>query len=336
MSGGVADGLVEGPLEVLPWLREQFPGIPQPRPGMPAGDVARLLSAVKARRMELELEMRRVGLVEEFLEQHLADAHSRSLAGAFGVPPQPLGASPRGGSPGPVSSPASTGQGSATGSIVPRRLSLASSAPSSPRVPLGPASGTPRGAAASVAGRSRSRRDILSSISEPPPGFSPLLVSTWPATAPTDWCRACWPEVRNMRHNRSHDCGMAGRRCRLGPSAPDRLPELLFGQRWRPVAEGALVAADVGAGASAPAEPLASGTVAASAPGTMGLAIAGADASAVEEPSAIEAAASSSQRAPSAEEATGEAESAAVSGPGVAFATPVDDDGMPDLFADSF
>ena len=271
-------------LDPLAWLAHHFPDLPAPSPDMSFPDLARLVSAVSARRGQQELELRRLGLMADFLDAHLANATGRALSQAFDVPfvpaaiPAAVGdgdrlsggpadfpracvpCSPRPSAVAPVT-PSVMAPGSTTimapgtpSMVAPgRRLSLASSAPPSPSPSVasapvtpgrgqlpgsgsvpGPSSRRTSGASVPAAPRSRTRTAVVASTSEPPVGFDVASHSTWPETAPSDWCRACWPEVRGMRFSRRHDAGEGGRRCRLGVTPVLQLPETLFGCPWGP------------------------------------------------------------------------------------------------------
>ena len=291
-------------LDPLAWLAHHFPDLPAPSPDMSFPDLARLVSAVSARRAQQEVELRRLGFVADFLDAHLSNATGRVLSQAFEVPfvpaaiPAAVGdgdrlsggpadfpracapCSPRPSAVAPVT-PSVMAPGSTTimapgtpSMVAPgRRLSLASSAipspspsvasapvtpgrgqlPGSGSVP-GPSSRRTSGASAAAAPRSRTRTAVVASTSEPPDGFDVASHSTWPEKAPSDWCRACWPEVRGMRFSRRHDAGEGGRRCRLGVTPVLQLPETLFGFRWvaaKPCRSSARAAGRMAAPASA-------------------------------------------------------------------------------------
>ena len=252
---------------VLAWFATTFPSLPQPSPDLSDEDATRLWKAVAARRHEYAQELWQLEMVEAHLERLLTNATGRALSAAFAVPFQPVdlppvsvaGESPR--VPGSANgsalfsprSPSALGGGSTSGVGLRRRLSLVSSAPSTPGsgtvgAPLTPGRGgqgaggkgfggaarRSSGASSGTAPRSRSRL-LLPSSSQPPDGFVATDHETWPTTCPTDWCRACYPQVRDKRFSCPHDYGELGRRCRLAIAPEDRLPATLFGFAWAPV-----------------------------------------------------------------------------------------------------
>ena len=79
LSATAAAGAAEECLEVLPWLAQHFPDQPQPSPNMLDAPLARLLAAVKGRRMAWELEMRKLRMVELFLARYLHRASAEHL-----------------------------------------------------------------------------------------------------------------------------------------------------------------------------------------------------------------------------------------------------------------
>ena len=220
--------------EVISWLSQEFPALQAPFPGMGDAALTRLLAAVKGRVLEREQEVRRLRIVEQWLDRQLRRAMNRALDAAVAVVPD----SPDGASdgeeedlPGLESSPSPASEVSA------EALGAGAGSAASTSGPPGARAGAPSPCRPSSKGctssaRSRSRSVAFSSASPPPPGFDVNKKKTWPSAAPSDWCRACWPQVRGMRFTVRHDAGAGGRRCRIEPTGDGR-PDLLFGQRWR-------------------------------------------------------------------------------------------------------
>ena len=236
-AGVVVAAPTEDVPEVISWLAQEFPALQAPFPGMGDAALTRLLAAVKGRVLEREQEMRRLRIVEQWLDRQLRRAMNRALNAAVAVVPD----SPDGASdgeeddlPGLESSPSPASE------VTAEALGAGAGSAASTTGPPGARAGVPspvrpssKGCASSA--RSRSRSAVFSSASPPPPGFDVNNKQTWPSAVPSDWCRACWPQVRGMRFTVRHDAGAGGRRCRIEPTGDGR-PDLLFGQRWREVA----------------------------------------------------------------------------------------------------
>ena len=83
MWGPPTGAVVPDTLEVLPWLAQHFPDQPQPSPEMTDAELTSLLAVVKGRRLQWEIEMRRLRMVELFLDRFLYKATTFVLAPAF-------------------------------------------------------------------------------------------------------------------------------------------------------------------------------------------------------------------------------------------------------------
>ena len=89
MEGPAAVAALPSPgeafLDVVPWLARHFPELPPPSGNMSEGGLSRLLAAVKVRRCEWELELKRLQFVESWLNRLLFKATNRALATVYGV-----------------------------------------------------------------------------------------------------------------------------------------------------------------------------------------------------------------------------------------------------------
>ena len=86
-TAGLPGGISSSTMENLPWLASQFPDLPQPSPNMSDASLTQLLCAVKGRRFQWEVEMRRLRMVELFLDRSLFKATNGALAQACAVSP---------------------------------------------------------------------------------------------------------------------------------------------------------------------------------------------------------------------------------------------------------
>ena len=200
-------------LSVVPWLRRFFPEHEPVSPAMTAGAVLQLRRAVAARRLLWEAEMRFLSSAASSLDRLHLLAVGQALPGLSPDLRQPdFGSQPARHAatiPAVLSPP--------TGAACARGEGLESVPP------------------VTALARSRSRGASLSSNSSPPEGFVLENVDTWPSHAPSDWCRACWADVRQKRCTRpGHDAPNTGRRCAQAVATGRAgLPDLLFGMSWR-------------------------------------------------------------------------------------------------------
>ena len=200
-------------LSVVPWLRRFFPEHEPVSPAMTADAALQLRGAVAARRLLWEAEMRSLSSAASSLDRLHLQAVGQALPGLspdlrladFGSQPVRHAVT----IPAVLEPP--TGAGGARGEGLASFPSVTAKA------------------------RSRSRGDTLRSHSSPPVGFVLENVDTWPSYAPSDWCRACWAEVRRKKCCRpGHDAPNTGRCCALAEATGGGgLPDLLFGMSWR-------------------------------------------------------------------------------------------------------